>query len=117
MFLTLGTVHPDGVTEEELLGIYRPRPGLPFMPVTLATGTRRLVWTTFTPQQIDLDVAHPRGRACIGEVLRALAAGGVSVVRMDAVGHAVKSPGTSSFMTPHTVAFIRALTTRRAASA
>lgn len=110
MFLTLGGVYPDGVTEEELLGIYRPRPGLPFTPVTLAAGTRRLAWTTFTPQQIDLDVAHPRGRAYLGEVLRALAAGGVAVVRMDAVGYAVKTPGTSSFMTPHTFAFIRSLT-------
>src|SRR5919202_222659 len=107
MFLTLGAVYPHGVTEQELLGIYRPRPGLPFTPVSLADGSRRLAWTTFTPQQIDLDVAHPRARAYLREVLAALAAGGVSVVRMDAVGYAVKTPGTSSFMTPQTFAFIR----------
>ena len=110
MFLTLGGVYPEGVTEEELLRIYRPRPGLPFVPVKLADGTRRLVWVTFTPQQIDLDVGHPRVRAYLREVLSALAAGGVSVVRMDAVGYAVKTPGTSSFMTPETFAFIRSLT-------
>jgi sucrose phosphorylase len=109
MFLTLGGVYPEGVTEEELLRIYRPRPGLPFVPVKLADGTRRLVWVTFTPQQIDLDVGRPRVRAYLREVLSALAAGGVSVVRMDAVGYAVKTPGTSSFMTPETFAFIRSL--------
>jgi sucrose phosphorylase len=107
MFLTLGAVYPHGVIEQELLAIYRPRPGLPFTPVSLADGSRRLAWTTFTPQQIDLDVAHPRARAYLREVLAALAAGGVSVVRMDAVGYAVKTPGTSSFMTPQTFAFIR----------
>ncbi len=110
MFLTLGGAYPDGVTEQELLRIYRPRPGLPFTPVTLADGTRRLVWTTFTSQQMDIDVAHPRGRAYLREVLGALAAGGVSVVRMDAVGYAVKTPGTRSFMTPETFAFIASLT-------
>jgi sucrose phosphorylase len=110
MFLTLGAVHPDGVTEAELLRIYRPRPGLPFTPVTRADGTRRLVWTTFTPEQIDIDVAHPTGRAYLREVLGALAAGGVSLVRMDAVGYAVKTPGTESFMTPETFAFIASLT-------
>ena len=109
MFLTLGGVYPQGVTEQELLKIYRPRPGLPLTPVTLADGTRRLAWTTFTPQQVDLDVAHPRGRGYLGDVLSALAAGGVSLVRMDAVGYAVKTPGTSSFMTPQTFAFIRSL--------
>jgi sucrose phosphorylase len=110
MFLTLGGVYPEGVTEQELLRIYRPRPGLPFTPVTHADGTRELVWTTFTSQQIDIDVAHPRGRAYLRDVLGALAAGGVSVVRMDAVGYAVKTPGTSSFMTPETFAFIASLT-------
>lgn len=110
MFLTLGGAYPDGVTERELLRIYRPRPGLPFTPVTLADGTRRLAWTTFTARQMDIDVAHPQGRAYLREVLGALAAGGVSVVRMDAVGYAVKTPGTSSFMTPETFAFIASLT-------
>ncbi len=43
-------------------------------------------------------------------MLSALAAGGVSVVRIDAAGYAVKTPGTSSFMTPETFAFIAWLT-------
>ncbi|GIG29564.1 alpha-amylase family glycosyl hydrolase [Cellulomonas marina] len=106
MFLTYGTVFPDGAREEDLTAFYRPRPGLPFTAVRRADGTRRLVWTTFMPSQVDLDVQHPVARAYLRRVLRALAAGGVRTVRMDAVGYAVKTPGTDSFMTPQTLAFV-----------
>jgi len=105
MFLTLGAVFPSGASEEELLRIFRPRPGLPFTPVTVADG-RRLAWTTFTSQQVDLDVGHPETRSYLHAVLSRLAASGVAMVRLDAVGYAVKTPGTSCFMTPETFGFI-----------
>ncbi|PFG40990.1 sucrose phosphorylase [Georgenia soli] len=111
MFLTMSDVYPDGADEDELAGIYRPRPGLPFTPMTLG-GRRRLVWTTFTSQQIDLNLAHPAGQAYLDGVLAALTDGGVSMVRLDAVGYAVKTAGTSSFMTPRTFDFIGDLTAR-----
>jgi len=111
MFLTMSDVYPDGADEAELVGIYRPRPGLPFTVLTLG-GRRRLVWTTFTSQQIDLNLDSPAGRAYLDRVLATLAAGGVSMVRLDAVGYAVKTAGTSSFMTPETFAFIDELTTQ-----
>ena len=111
MFLTMSDVYPDGADEAELVGIYRPRPGLPFTVRTLG-GRRRLVWTTFTSQQIDLNLGSPAGRAYLDRVLSTLAAGGVSMVRLDAVGYAVKTAGTSSFMTPETFAFIDELTTQ-----
>ena len=63
MFLTYGTAFPGGATEDTLMRLYRPRPGLPFTPYLLADGRRRLMWTTFTPQQIDVDVRHPATRA------------------------------------------------------
>ncbi|HZK06295.1 MAG TPA: sucrose phosphorylase [Actinomycetaceae bacterium] len=105
MFLTLSSIFPDGATEAELARIYRPRPGLPFTPVTWA-GEKRLVWTTFTPQQIDVNVASPAGRAYLGSVLAAVAGAGVNQVRLDAVGYAVKTPGTTCFMTSQTFEFI-----------
>jgi sucrose phosphorylase len=111
MFLTMADVYPGGAAEAELVGIYRPRPGLPFTALTLGK-KRRLVWTTFTSQQIDLNVTHPAGRAYLDRVLNALAGGGVSMVRLDAVGYAIKTAGTSSFMTAHTLAFIDELTAR-----
>lgn len=105
MFMTMSTVFPDGATEEELATIYRPRPGLPFTPYSLG-GKRRLVWTTFTPQQIDIDVHSDQGLRYLVSILDRLGEAGVSLVRMDAVGYAVKTPGTTCFMTPETFAFI-----------
>ena len=106
MFLTLDTVFPTGVGEHDLLSVYRPRPGLPLTAVKLADGQRHLLWTTFTPQQIDIDVEHPQGRAYLTSILRTLAEAGVTMVRLDAVGYAIKRAGTSCFMLPETMAFI-----------
>ena len=111
MFLTMSDVYPDGATEAELVGIYRPRPGLPFTMLMLGD-RRRLVWTTFTSQQIDLNLADPAAREYLDSVLTTLADAGVTMVRLDAVGYAVKTAGTSSFMTPQTFAFIDELTAR-----
>jgi sucrose phosphorylase len=106
LFLTYDRVFPAGATAEQLLALYRPRPGLPFTATTLANGERRLLWTTFTPQQADIDVRHPLGREYLGGILRTLAASGVRMVRLDAVGYAIKTAGTSCFMTPETYEFI-----------
>jgi sucrose phosphorylase len=110
MFLTYGTAFPGGATEETLLRLYRPRPGLPFTPYLLGNGGKALVWTTFTPQQIDVDVRHPVTRAYLLRILDRLAAARVSHVRLDAVGYAVKTPGLTSFMTPDTFKFIGEVT-------
>jgi sucrose phosphorylase len=110
MFLTFGSVFPSGAREEDLLRLYRPRPGLPFTAYTLADGSKRLVWTTFTPQQIDIDVGKQIARDYLLGVLDQFAAAGISRVRLDAVGYAVKTPGTSCFMTPETFQFIGEIT-------
>ncbi len=110
MFLTFAGAFPEGATEADLMRLYRPRPGLPFTPYTLGDGTKRLVWTTFTPQQIDLDVRHPQTRAYLVRVLDRLAEARATRVRLDAVGYAVKTPGLTSFMTPETFAFIDEIT-------
>jgi len=110
LFLTYDRVFPEGATEAELLRIYRPRPGLPFTYTTLATGEKRLLWTTFTPQQIDIDVTHPKGKAYLDAILARFHAAGIRAIRLDAVGYAIKKPGTSCFMIPETLSFIDALT-------
>jgi sucrose phosphorylase len=112
LFLTRERVFPHGATDADLDAIYRPRPGLPFTAITLATGERRHVWTTFTPNQIDIDVTHAQGRAYIDAILAKLAACGVRVVRLDAVGYAVKKAGTSCFMIPETFELIADLSRR-----
>ena len=109
MFLTFDTVFPEGGTEETITSFYRPRPGLPFTAYNVA-GKRRLVWTSFMPSQVDIDVRHPAGEAYIDRVLDALQSGGVKVVRLDAVGYAIKTPGTDSFMTLETLEYVAELT-------
>jgi sucrose phosphorylase len=110
MFLTFGSVFPRGAREEDLLCLYRPRPGLPFTAYTLADGSKRLVWTTFTPQQVDIDITQQVTRDYLLSILDRFAAAGVSRVRLDAVGYAVKTPGLPSFMTPETFRFIGEIT-------
>jgi sucrose phosphorylase len=112
MFLTFDRVFPKGATEADLLGIYRPRPTLPFSPTTLLSGDRRILWTTFNPQQVDIDVADPQSHAYLESILREFQAAGIRMIRLDAVGYAIKKPGTSCFMIPETFGFIAELTSR-----
>jgi sucrose phosphorylase len=112
LFLTMGSVFPDGATEKDLLTVYRPRPGMPFTYTTLANGEKKFLWTTFTPQQLDIDVHHAQGRAYLDGILQTFAANGVNMVRLDAVGYAIKKPGTSCFMLPETFDFIAAFASR-----
>lgn len=106
MFLTLGRIFPEGATEEDLLRIYRPRPTVPITYYTDATLAKHAVWTTFTPQQIDIDVTSESGRDYLLSILDALHRAGAASIRLDAVGYAIKKPGTTSFMIPETFRFI-----------
>ena len=110
MFLTYDRVFPHGATEADLTAIYRPRPALPFTMTTLASGEKRLLWTTFTPQQVDIDVRDPIADAYLDSILRRFSTAGIRMIRLDAVGYAIKKAGTSSFMIPETFAFIAELT-------
>jgi len=112
LFLTMESVFPNGATEKDLLAVYRPRPGMPFTVTTLANGERRLLWTTFTPQQIDIDVHTPAGKAYLESILQKLSQSGVTMVRLDAVGYAIKKAGTNCFMMPETFDFIKAFAQR-----
>jgi sucrose phosphorylase len=112
MFLTRDAVYPKGASAEDVAKIYRPRPSQPFLEVTLDTGEKKTLWSTFTPQQLDIDVTHPQGHAYLERILTTLAINGVSMVRLDAVGYAIKKAGTNCFMLPETFDFIRAFAAR-----
>jgi sucrose phosphorylase len=109
LFLTYDRVFPEGAHESDLTALRTPRPSLPFTTHQTAQGTR-LLWTTFTSDQIDIDVQHPEGRHYLAGVLSRLHAAGVRAIRLDAVGFAIKKAGTSCFMIPETFAFIADLT-------
>ena len=106
MFLTFSSIFPDGATEDELARIYRPRPGLPFTTMRLGDA-RRLVWTTFTPDQVDLDLRAESAWAYVTSVIDHLIDGGVTLLRLDAVGYTGKIAGTTCFMTPQTFEIMR----------
>lgn len=110
MFLSFDTVFPNGASESDITAFYRPRPGLPFTAYQATDGSRHLVWTTFMPTQVDLDVAHPSAQAYLRRILATLKRADVTTVRLDAVGYAVKTAGGDSFMTDATLGFVREIT-------
>jgi sucrose phosphorylase len=106
LFLTLASVFPNGATEDALAAVYRPRPGLPLTYATLANGEKKILWTTFTAKQVDINVESVSGARYLNSILDTLANAGVTLIRMDAVGYAIKRAGRDSFMMPETFAFI-----------
>ncbi|WP_019604119.1 sucrose phosphorylase [Teredinibacter turnerae] len=108
LFLTFDKVFSRGATESDLVNLYRPRPGLPFSKIRFDDGKERLCWTTFTSDQIDIDVFSDAGQDYLGRILDRLAAANVKMIRLDAAGYAVKKAGSRCFMTEETFAFIEA---------
>ena len=112
LFLTHRKIFPEGATEADLLQIYRLRTDLPFTAFLLEDGSERLMWTTFTSAQLDIDVQSAAGKAYLDQILHRFREAGVTAIRLDAAGFAIKKAGTSCFMLPETFEFISGLTTR-----
>jgi sucrose phosphorylase len=73
------------------------------------------MWTTFTPQQLDINVEMPVGEAYLDSILDRFEQSGVSSIRLDAAGYAIKRAGTRCFMLPETYGFIHQLSDKAAA--
>ncbi|HEY6455509.1 MAG TPA: sucrose phosphorylase [Steroidobacteraceae bacterium] len=112
LFLSAESVFPQGASRTDLEAIYRPRPGIPFTRYSLESGESRLLWTTFTPEQIDIDVLSSPGTAYLERILGTFAQHHIRSVRLDAVGYAIKKAGTSCFLLPETLQFISNLAHR-----
>ena len=112
LFLTFARVFPAGASQADLLALHAIRPGLSFTQHQTTHGERVLLWTTFTSEQIDIDVHHPEGRRYLDAILTRFQSAGIRAIRIDAAGFAVKKAGTSCFMIPETLAFIADLTAR-----
>jgi sucrose phosphorylase len=106
LFLTVESVFPNGASQQDWNAVYRPRPGLPLTTKLMQNGETRVLWATFTPEQIDIDVEHPEGKKYLQSILQTLSQNGVRMVRLDAVGYAIKKAGASCFMMPETFDFI-----------
>lgn len=100
LFVTADKVWPGGAPPAaDLARVALRKPDSPLSSVTIdATGATEQVWTSFGPEQIDLDVTASGTRQLITGWLRTLADHGVRIVRLDAVGYVTKRAGTSCFM-------------------
>ena len=96
----------NSAVDTEVKKVYRPRPGSPFTNITLDDGTSHDFWTTFSPQQLDINVESPAGRSYLESILAKFEQAGVRGVRLDAAGYAIKRYGTSCFMLPETFEFL-----------
>ena len=83
-----------------------------FSDYTLANGNVIPFWTTFTRNQIDIDVESDLGKAYLDKILDTFARNNVNLIRLDAAGYAIKRAGTNCFMLEETFAFIEALSER-----
>lgn len=109
LFLKRSDVFPDESSSKEIEKIYRPRPGSPFTTITLENGTSHEFWTTFSCQQLDINVECTAGSAYLKSILQKFADSGVQGIRLDAAGYAIKRRGTECFMLPETYDFIESL--------
>jgi len=106
LFLTKEKVLGPNPTDEEIGKIYRPRPNKPFTTVEIGKDEKVDFWTTFSPQQLDIDVHCKTGADYIESILQTFEDNGIKMIRLDAVGYAIKKKDTSCFMIPETYEFI-----------
>jgi sucrose phosphorylase len=106
LFLTKDKVFPNGLSSEEFEKIYRPRPGSCFTTFTLPNNETADFWTTFTDNQIDIDVNSNIGKEYLSRILKTFSENNIKSIRLDAAGYALKKAGTSCFMLDETFEFI-----------
>ncbi|HBK69229.1 MAG TPA: sugar phosphorylase [Firmicutes bacterium] len=78
----------------DLSAVIRPR-ALPLLTSFSSVAGEKLLWTTFSTDQIDLNYANPRVLLKIIELLLFYGEQGVKLIRLDAVGYLWKEIGTT----------------------
>ncbi|HEA17216.1 MAG: sucrose phosphorylase [Pseudoalteromonas prydzensis] len=106
LFLTKEDVFPNEMSDAEQKAIYRPRPGSCFTPMLCGDGQTYDFWTTFTDNQIDINVKVAAGVAYLNNVLTKFSANNVNIIRLDAAGYAIKQAGTNCFMLDETFDYL-----------
>jgi len=96
------TADPDA----DLTATVRPR-AHPLLTRFDGAGGPVWAWTTFSPDQVDLDYRTPELLLRVLEVLLTYVRRGASVLRLDAVAYLWKQEGTTSINLPRTHALIR----------
>ena len=86
------TFEPDTPTDW-IPKVVRPRPW-PLLTRAQTAAGEKLVWTTFSEDQIDLNFAHPPVLLRIIEILLLYVERGAQIIRLDAIAYLWKTLGT-----------------------
>ena len=84
---------PDALSPEQRRMIFRPRTSDILTPFLTISG-KRYVWTTFSPDQIDLNYKNPQVLMRVIEILLTYVRRGADIIRLDAVTYLWAEPGT-----------------------
>lgn len=91
----------------DVSNVTRPRTSPLFHGYTRADGAEAKVWTTFSDDQIDINIAAVATLVEMTDVLLGYIAGGASMIRLDAIGFLWKESGTSCMHLPQTHAVVK----------
>ena len=94
--------------ETDLSNVFRPRAKPLLTPFETAAG-RKLVWTTFSTDQADLNFRNPEVLLAVIDILLDYVAHGAEFIRLDAVTFVWKEIGTSCINLPQTHRFVQLL--------
>jgi glycosidase len=94
--------------EQDFSKVIRPRTFPLLTPFETKDGTK-YVWTTFSPDQVDLNFSNPEVLLEILTVLLTYVSYGARFIRLDAVGFLWKEPGTNCMHLKQTHAIVKLL--------
>jgi glucosylglycerate phosphorylase len=99
---------PDELTEEHRRKIFRPRTSDILTRYETIHGPR-YVWTTFSPDQVDLNFRNPAVLLQVLESILFYVRKGADLLRLDAVTYVWAEPGTESVHLPQTHEIVKLL--------
>ena len=87
--------------DADLTQVFRPR-ALPLLSEVQTADGSKLVWTTFSSDQIDLNFANPDVLLAVIDTLLFYVQRGADLIRLDAIAYIWKQVGTSCIHQPET---------------
>lgn len=95
--------------EPALALVTRPRSTPLLTPVDVSGRGRRWIWTTFSPDQVDLNFGNPEVLLAFADILLMYLRQGARMLRLDAVAYVWKTLGTPCTSLPQVHAVVRIL--------
>ncbi len=92
----------------DLSQVTRPR-ALPLLTRFQTSAGEKYLWTTFSPDQLDINFANPAVFLNIVELLLFYISQGADLIRLDAIGYLWKEIGTNCIHLPQTHALVQVM--------